>query len=238
MVRERGARAFTSAEQSRLTSLIPYFAFGLRDPGNLGAAFADRGRTGLIMADRKGCIHYANSEGMQLLTMAARRGLNKSTGVLTLGKSLSPELMHLCNSLCRIANGEAAPPPSKRQITPWGCFEFRASWLLNHFDHGDPLIAIIIELRVPRKLALLQAMHALGLSDRQKDVCLLLADCLRYEEIARRAGVRLTTVVDHVDKIYFKLGVRDRASLLSVLLAERRSCPRKGGKQLLPTRLN
>jgi len=146
--------------------------------------------------------------------------------------------MRLCDALYRIADGEAAPPPSKRQIMPWGCFEFRASWLLNHFNHGDPLIAITIELRVPRKLSLLQAMHALGLSDRQKDVCLLLAECLPHEEIARRVGIRRTTVVDHIDKIYVKLGVRDRASLLSVLLAERRSQPRKGGKQPLATRLN
>jgi hypothetical protein len=56
LVRGRRPGRFTSAEQTRLKPLIPHFAFCPRDSKNVGKAFADRGRTGLIVAERQGHI--------------------------------------------------------------------------------------------------------------------------------------------------------------------------------------
>lgn len=218
LTRSQGAKLFSSAEQALLASLIHYFAHALRTPGRADPPFAERIRSGLIVTDRRGRIRYADAEGTHLLMIASCG--SPSRRLPTANACLPPVAMSVCEALMTIASTKVAPPPSKRELTPWGCFEYRASWLANQSGAGGPLVAINIDLRVPRKLALALKMRTLGLSARQQDVCQLLVDGLNKNAIARCLGVSVTTVVDHLDKVYLKLDVHDKTAAINRLLRQ------------------
>ncbi len=88
---------------------------------------------------------------------------------------------------------------------------------MNGLGADDGLIGIVIQRQVPLALKLMESMRALELSARQKEVCLLLAQGKSHPAIAERLTVSRSTVADHVQKIYDKLGVRSHEELVSRL---------------------
>jgi DNA-binding CsgD family transcriptional regulator len=227
LARDKKARSFASSESALLDSLIPYFAHALRGQRDLDAALADQGRTGLVIADSGGRIRLANGNGVQFLAMAQQH-LQAHPWRFS-HPLLPPELRRLCAAVYDIAAGRPAPPPLKQLRTAWGLLEFRGSWL-DTFGPGEPLVAITIELRVPEKLTLMQMMGDLKVSDRQKDVCLGLAEGLTESQIAQRHGISVTTVAHHLRKLYVKLDVHSQAELLRVLRAVRPAAGGRGAK--------
>jgi DNA-binding CsgD family transcriptional regulator len=58
-----------------------------------------------------------------------------------------------------------------------------------------------------------QAPPADGLTQREREVALLVADGLRSREVAERLGIASQTVKSHLKTIFDKLGVRNRVEL-------------------------
>jgi DNA-binding CsgD family transcriptional regulator len=58
-----------------------------------------------------------------------------------------------------------------------------------------------------------QASSADGLTQREREVALLVADGLRSREVAERLGIASQTVKSHLKTIFDKLGVRNRVEL-------------------------
>jgi len=58
-----------------------------------------------------------------------------------------------------------------------------------------------------------QAAAADGLTQREREVALLVADGLRSREVAERLGIASQTVKSHLKTIFDKLGVRNRVEL-------------------------
>ncbi|HET6413430.1 MAG TPA: helix-turn-helix transcriptional regulator [Anaeromyxobacter sp.] len=58
-----------------------------------------------------------------------------------------------------------------------------------------------------------QAAPADGLTQREREVALLVADGLRSREVAERLGIASQTVKSHLKTIFDKLGVRNRVEL-------------------------
>ena len=52
-----------------------------------------------------------------------------------------------------------------------------------------------------------------GLTSREREVALLVADGLRSREVAERLGIASQTVKSHLKTIFDKLGVRNRVEL-------------------------
>jgi len=59
----------------------------------------------------------------------------------------------------------------------------------------------------------LQPAPADGLTQREREVALLVADGLRSREVAERLGIASQTVKSHLKTIFDKLGVRNRVEL-------------------------
>jgi DNA-binding CsgD family transcriptional regulator len=57
------------------------------------------------------------------------------------------------------------------------------------------------------------AVAADGLTQREREVALLVADGLRSREVAERLGIASQTVKSHLKTIFDKLGVRNRVEL-------------------------
>ncbi len=58
-----------------------------------------------------------------------------------------------------------------------------------------------------------QGAPADGLTQREREVALLVADGLRSREVAERLGIASQTVKSHLKTIFDKLGVRNRVEL-------------------------
>lgn len=99
----------------------------------------------------------------------------------------------------------------------WGRFVF-ASDELAPLGAGElPMIHVDIEHHEPRVVALRRALDRLPLSPTQKEVCTLLHAGRSQAEIASTMSVAVSTVADHVRKLYVKLGVHSVGELASLL---------------------
>lgn len=69
------------------------------------------------------------------------------------------------------------------------------------------------ELAPPLTGELVQPPPSDGLTTREREVALLVADGLRSREVAERLGIASQTVKSHLKTIFDKLGVRNRVEL-------------------------
>lgn len=125
----------------------------------------------------------------------------------------------------------------------------RALAVLSTPGRGLPLDAVLeVAHAVPPDLSLtvdVEASRVLGaplvvvrprpgedvlslLSPREREVALLVADGARNAEIARRFGLKLSTVKDHVHRVLEKTGFESRAELAAAVV---RSAPSHGGQR-------
>lgn len=125
----------------------------------------------------------------------------------------------MCRNLTAIFEDKAAPPPSWSHTNANGRFNFRAHWLKPYTQEPGDLIGINIELQEPLELKILRALGDLPLSPGQKQVAALLAQGFSNEKIGQHLHIKLTTVKDHVRKIFDKLDIYSREEVLPKLLA-------------------
>jgi DNA-binding CsgD family transcriptional regulator len=77
-----------------------------------------------------------------------------------------------------------------------------------HLWREFPAQAVVPEGELPQL-----ATAADGLTQREREVALLVADGLRSREVAERLGIASQTVKSHLKTIFDKLGVRNRVEL-------------------------
>jgi len=85
-----------------------------------------------------------------------------------------------------------------------------------------PLGPHVLWLRQPTRVTVADAV-ALGLTERQAEVAVLLVDGLTNERIAQRLGISTGTVRAHLDEVFRRLKVSSRAAVVGRLLAGARS---------------
>ena len=150
--------------------------------------------------------------------MALNPRISPAAGWRGLDKAI-PEVAELCRRLSATAQGQVGhPPPALRLPSPWGEFVLRAYWL-GPTDGVEQTrqVAVTIERRVPRAVALLRRIEGLPLTSREKQLCLLLARNQSGSDLADAMGLAASTVITHQRRIYAKLGVHSRAGLLRAL---------------------
>jgi DNA-binding NarL/FixJ family response regulator len=171
----------------------------------------------MMVMDTQGTILYLTNEAKSLLALA-------SYPVLSLdGRSqqdaLLAKLAQLCRNLQAIFNGKQAAPPSWCYTNGRGRFTFRAYWLERLNQEAGKMISMTIEHQEPLALKILRELQGLPLSPVQKQVALLLAQGTSNELIGEHLHIKLSTVKEHVSKIFDKLGIYRREELLPKLLA-------------------
>jgi DNA-binding CsgD family transcriptional regulator len=179
-------------------------------------AFGESEDRALFVTDLDGTERHADPQARFLLTMALNPRWLPTADWRGVGDPL-PEIARLCRTLAATANGQIGqPPPVLRLRTPWGEFVLRAYWF-GPTDGTEQTrqIGITIERRVPRALALLRRVEELPLTNREKQLCLLLARDISGRDLADAMRVAGTTVVTHRSSIYAKLGVHNRAGMLA-----------------------
>lgn len=213
----RQHQPFNSHEQALLPHLTAYVSHALGMRGGVNIQYCDNGASGMMVMNNAGTIISLCPEAKRLLTLARYPAL--TVGMHSLKDELPTKLAQLCQNLDVIFQGKAAAPPSWSFTNAHGRFVFRAYWLDKQNHEPGGFIGMTIEHQEPLPLKILRALRDSPLSPVQKEVALLLAQGFSNEEIGERLGIKLTTVKDHVGKIFVKLDIDHREELLPNLRA-------------------
>ncbi|OLL28384.1 hypothetical protein BTH42_28030 [Burkholderia sp. SRS-W-2-2016] len=99
-----------------------------------------------------------------------------------------------------------------------GRFVFRAYRLHRVAKNsGEVLYGISVVRQRALVSAITEAAAINGLSEQQRRVCIGILSGVSYSEIGRVLGIKESTVVDHVRRVYAKLDVHSRDELVRVL---------------------
>jgi DNA-binding CsgD family transcriptional regulator len=207
---------FSVAEQQIAIQLSPYIAHALQKRTDCDMAYINSGQSSLFIADCKGTIIYSGSEAQRLLTLSTQ--LTSYQRGLASPVKLPPALIKLCRNLNSIFKGENTHPPVLTVTNSAGRFTFRAYWLDRQNNEPDGLIGITIEHQEPIRLYMLRSLHQEQLSTKQREVALMLALGHNHEQVGQNLHIKVTTVRDHIQKIYTKLEIHTIDELKTKLL--------------------
>jgi DNA-binding CsgD family transcriptional regulator len=216
LTRVVGDRLFTQADEALLGQLVPYLAHALNAPARAPAQLIAHGESATVVLDQHGAVQYESNDARRLLLLAAHARVAPGTVDWRSHSVMPLALQQLQHGLHALQSGGAAAPPVLEMQNVWGKFTLKAYPM--SAASGDRSTVVLIERQVPLQVKLMQAMRAAPLSPKQQQVCLLLAEGANYRAIAERLGVRPSTVIDHVRKIYDKFDVRSQHELLSKLM--------------------
>jgi DNA-binding CsgD family transcriptional regulator len=216
LCREPGDPPFTQREEKTLLTLTSYLARALQNNRDLRGPFADGGESGLIVLDAENRLAYGSATGRHLLLLSAHALVAPGSIIPLDDAVLTPAITQLCEDLRAAFSARDALVSSWRRQNPWGQFVFRA-YPLQSEESANPLTGITIERQEPLPLRMMRTMQALPLSPKQKEICLLLSYGYSHCTISKRLNISQHTVSEHVHKIYAKLEVNTRETLLRKL---------------------
>jgi DNA-binding CsgD family transcriptional regulator len=209
-----GERPFSEDEKRRINALQPFLAHALVKRTEGEAPLMASGRSGVLIADRKGRIVYSSVDGRDLLLLSGHPNVASVRDAAL----LPPALVKLCRNLDQVFHGGEGSPPVHHLRNIWGGFRFRAHWL-DGSTADSGLVCITVTHEEPVPLRMMRAIRFLPLSARQAEVAFLLATGESNEAIAERLGITRNTAIAHGRWVYNKLDVHNRAELVNRLLS-------------------
>ena len=214
--RSRKQPEFSAAELGELQSLVPYLAHALH-PRNEAAMtdFVDSGACGLVILSRSAKAVFASARAREILQLAAVGGGAREGSQTTALRSRA--LQRVYDRLVRIFEEGDVEPPVVEQHTPAGRFVYRAHWLDSEKTGEGALVGVIVQHQEPTSLVMVRRMHTLGLSAKQKEVSLLLAQDQSFESIASTLHISVATAKDYAQRIYRKVNVHSKDELMRAL---------------------
>lgn len=215
---------FNLAEQYQLKLLIPDIAIAVSGHRNQRGPFIEQGDSAILICSRNGKLLHMSQRGEELLFLASHPWVTQDRWQSLRYDQESAEMVaELCKKLT------TSNPLQKTAVSllqnNWGKFCFHAYWLEHCFTQQEPLIAITLDHQLPLALHLLKAIHAMCLSPRQKQICMLLSYGCSNQMIAERLQLSPYTVADYIKAIYERLDVHTRDELLGKLKAYHRIEP-------------
>lgn len=209
---------FSEKDKALLLQIIPYLAHAIAAPALAEIEFYEKGTIGLLVLDSKGTLHFQSQLAKQQMDLVCFSELHRNQA--NNRQFLLIKLADLCRRFASIYRGQNAEPPSFCHINARGRFIFRAQWLDKLNSEPGGLAGITIEHQEPLLIKILRGLQHFPLSPAQSEVAGMIAQGKSNEDIGKRLGIKLTTVKDHVGKIYEKLDIRRREELLPKILAK------------------
>lgn len=207
--RPSGAQ-FSMTEKAALVRWAPALASALTVEIDHGRVVTNEGNAGILLLDDGMNIQSACCRGRKLLDLANGPGRKAKPGDRDEGLG-SLLRAHFCS----MENAGEADFVLRNE---WGNFQFRLHRLCESALHANSLTAVSVHLQEPIILSVFRGCNNLALTEKQTEICLLLTKGLSYEATAAELGIKPTTVIDHVRKIYDKVGVGSRSELVTTLL--------------------
>jgi DNA-binding CsgD family transcriptional regulator len=217
--RPAGSRPFLAADEKRLLKAREFLCHALSKTENVEEApMTPSGDTGLIIVDVGGRIQHISSEANRLLQMAIQPRLPLDAFADACYQQAREFLKPLVRQLVAINAGVDRPAPAMHLRNAWGGFSLRG-YMLKSVGTGTPaLVGVQIARHVPLPLKLLGLERVQSLPEREKEICLLLAQGHSTPTIAQMTKRSPHTVVSQVRSLYGRFAVSNRNELLSLLL--------------------
>lgn len=224
---ERPDRFMAGGPEEQILELLqPAFAAGVRS-ALLGATWQtelrrelDAGAAGIAISDPKGRLLHATPRLLQLV-----QNDPEGSRILSCISRVSTDVGAL---LRRQDTSELAPIPARSLQTRLGRYTLRASLLRTPELLGQSsLVMLIVDAPGPVALPSRTTLRAQwGLTEREAEVALLLAEGARNRDVARLIGATEHTARRHTERILTKLGVTSRGAVGSAI---------RGGRTLAPS---
>jgi DNA-binding CsgD family transcriptional regulator len=217
LLRSRRDKPFSNQEQLLFSRLMPYLSHAVQDTQKQEIKYCDGGNSGMMVFTTVGKLLYLDDDARELLDWACYPAVAMAKRFSK--DELLARLGQLCRDLNAIYQSVEAAPPSFSHTNSRGRFSFRGQWLSRNNREPGHLVGINIRHEVPVLLKILRGLQQTALSSSQKEVAALIAQGLSNEKIGKALHIKLSTVKDHINKIYTKLDVHQRDELVAKLMA-------------------
>lgn len=212
------ATDFSPSEMRFLEQAQPWLEHLLRNEADTPEeSHTPSGASATVVFDSKGEIGAASCGALELLHQAA--------GVSFADRQLSRSargrigglLERLSRPLQAALEGAAKLPPEIHIANRWGRFHLRA-YAMDAFAGGAPQrISLHIERFIPMSLQLFRAPRFLGLSLREREICLHLLAGRSQTEAALCMGVAPSTAIYFTRQVFQRLAINRQSELLAAL---------------------
>lgn len=211
-LRARDEPAYAERDEQILVRAARYlaYAFELEKAGRLvGGEEQEDLETGFLLLNAQGALLHGCDRGLRLFYDATR-----ADGLAQQPSSLIETLP------VALAERAARKGPSAeiRVSNRRGTFDFRPFPMRSVSAASGGVVAVTARRRGSLAASLWQASAHYGLSGRERQVAVLLALGLGYDDLAQRLEVSRNTAVSYVRRAYEKLGINQREQLVRTLL--------------------
>ena len=220
LLRRRGDPDFSAEDEENLAQTLPYIAHAISHEVKTPDSFVESSDSGLMIFDSAGELKYQSQKAKELCPYLLAENLTDgwydgftTHEMLIAQHALFDRVKHGCTALKLPVDPRAWTVANK-----WGEFQLRAYAL--QCSHGEPCFyGVILTKKVPIEVWFLQKIKEMPLSTKQCEVCFLLARGVETAEIAMLLGITQTTLKDHMQAVYRKLGIHKREDLLRLVLS-------------------
>ena len=201
---------FSTTEKATLIRLAPILSNALKVDTDTSQFITSECNAGILLLDNHMNIQYACSRGRKLihLSQASNHKMN--------GRDDNNDLHNQLRN--HFGPEDIARSSNFIFRNSWGSFQFRLHRLSDAEIHSDQLIAVRVHRQEPLPLSVLRGCRKLALTEKQTEISLLLIKGLSYDAVAAKLCIKSNTVIDHVRKIYEKVGAGNRSELVTTLL--------------------
>jgi DNA-binding CsgD family transcriptional regulator len=225
--RPPGSRPFGREDERRLGLARSFLSHAIArreavPPVASGGKEVAEAMPALVIVNRQADVQYISPEAERLLRMLVwRPGLPAHEFVSDYVAMARRWFSPLIRRLTAVEAGkDYAAAPATTVRNPWGSFSCRAFFMHGMAPGVPSLIGIYLSRFVPVDLRLLGHPEVQALPQREKEVCLLLAEGHSAAEMARRLAISQHTVVSHTRSLYNRFRVAGREALLDRLLGD------------------
>jgi len=221
LYRPKSAPAFSDAQRSSLSSIMPYVAHGVSQRRQRvldGVDFLDTDDDAVFLVGADGRLRQLSTQAQKLLALATLGKIGPDQPLSGIEDATRPTLLRLNARLQGILAGGEPGPPSVVLHNAWGRFVLRAYAISDAPPGAGWPVAIRIKRQEPLLLRFVDALSLLELSPQQRAVALGLARGSSNRELAETMCVSVNTIAYHVKQLFQRLDTHDRQQMVAKVL--------------------
>jgi DNA-binding CsgD family transcriptional regulator len=205
-----GTERFSTTETALLVRLAPILSAALNVNTDRPQFTTSELHSGMLLLDKHLEIQYACPRGRKLIQLCKAADID--------GWDIKGgfDLQNMLRTHFGLEN--ITPSPNFEFTNFWGSFHFRLLRLSCFELNADQVFAVAAHCREPLVLRVFRRCKTLALTEKQTEISLSLIKGLSYEAIATKLWISPNTVVDHVRKLYERIGASNRSELVTALL--------------------
>jgi DNA-binding CsgD family transcriptional regulator len=220
LLRRVGDPDFSDFEEAQLARALPHIAHAMSNARLTSDSFVESGDSGMMIFGQDGTLTHQSEKAKALCFYALDEGGGGTAWDDKYGREqVAAALLRLFDQVVGSIGSadDGSGPPSWRISNSWGEFQIRAYRLAGTAD-AHPSYGVLLEKMIPMRVRLLERVKSFPLSNREREVCFLLALGIETPEVSAMLNMARSTLKDHAKSIYQKVGVANRKELLQALM--------------------